>query len=457
MAPSSSLPRCACGRSFKEACFRRHVNQCSVHKAHVRQTAERYQAAAREKKRREAIAQAKIEQQRRLEDSQTHPGVEDEHTQEKSTELCVFHDLLPPGVQGIQSATSGPLLPRNRRSDLASAPGQDIDNIDPANGNETQSQRRRPQRSAGARRLPGRYRDILPEGPAPLSATPVRPVGAPGCADHTNNGEAPQESRVSSTSHVEEAPVAVYRTLQNAFNVFRENLRRPLRIPDEDAPLETFSLDVGPLDAESITQKLSDAIKPFGNMSIYRVGHWFHSCGGKLSRQSLASLITNVLKAKDFSLDDLPGAQTIDKLNAALDGMDKVESRREGKGKGEGDVEVVGVGWIEESVRIEIPTGVKQSNKRSNDHPPASTPFNVPGLFHRPLVEVIKSACQDDSAHDFHYEPFWSFQVRPPTQSDGEEILLRLHDELYASDAWISEQQKLDSFHQSQDATFQGL
>ncbi|KAG8939837.1 hypothetical protein FRC04_005954 [Tulasnella sp. 424] len=393
----------------------------------------------REKKRREAIAQAEIEQQCRLEDSHTHPGVEDEHTQEKSTEPRVFHDLLPTGVQGLQSATSGPLLPRNRRLDLASAPGQDIDNVDPANGDEVQPQRRRPQRSAGARCLPGRYRDILPEGPAPLSATPARPVGAPGCADHANNGDAPQESQVLSASRVEEAPVAVYRTLQNAFNVFWEYLQRPLRIPDEDAPLETFSLNVGSLDAESITQKLSDAIKPFGNMSIYRIDHWFHSCGGELSRQSLASLITDVLKAKDFSPDDLPGAQTIDKLNAALDGVDKGESRREGEGGGEGDVVVVGDGWIKESVRIEIPTGVKQSNKRSNNHPPASTPFNVPGLFRRPLVEVIKSACQDDSARDFHYEPFRSFQVRPPTQSDSEEILLQLHDELYASDAWHQE------------------
>ncbi|KAG8937648.1 hypothetical protein FRC04_010308, partial [Tulasnella sp. 424] len=38
-----------------------------------------------------------------------------------------------------------------------------------------QSMPRRPQRSAQARRLPGRFRDVLPEGPAPLIPNPVTP------------------------------------------------------------------------------------------------------------------------------------------------------------------------------------------------------------------------------------------------------------------------------------------
>lgn len=306
-----------------------------------------------------------------------------------------------------------------------------------ASGSATESQRR-PKRSAAARRLPGRYRDILPEGPLPLSPAPsTGAVGALRQEDSAPN-ETSQDYREPQSSQMpaEEVPIPVYRTLRNAFNVFREYVRKPLRIPDLDAPLETFSLD-----AKSIAEKLSDTIKPFGNMSIYRIGHWFHSCGGRLSRESLASLITDVLKAEDFSPDDLPGAQTMDRLNTALDGLDKEESRRGAAG----EVFVQGDGWIEESVCIEIPTGVKQPHKRSLDQPPASTPFNIPGLFRRPLVEVIKSACQDDLAREFHYEPFRSFQAHSPSQPHGEETLLRLHDELYASDAWITEQQKLET------------
>ncbi|KAG8905951.1 hypothetical protein FRC01_008188, partial [Tulasnella sp. 417] len=349
MALSSQLHKCLCGKSFKEDYFRRHLNRCPKNQAHVRQTAERYQAASREKKRKEALAQEELERERTLENSRTHPGVENEQIEEMPAPPQTFHDFLPEKPRGLQSATSG----------------------------------------------------------------------------LTN----------------EEEPAPVYRTLRNAFNVFREYIQKPLRIPDEGAPLETFSVDVGSLAAESIPQKLSDTIKPFGNMSIYRIGHWFHSCEGRLSRKSLATLITDVLKAEDFSPDDLPGAQTMDRLNKALDGMDKKESGREV----ERGTLAVGDGWIEESVRIEIPTGVKQPNKPSNSHPPASTPFDVPGLFRRPLVEVIKAAFQDELAREFHYEPYRSFQARSPPLPDGEETLLRLHDELYASDAWISEQQKLDS------------
>lgn len=236
----------------------------------------------------------------------------------------------------------------------------------------------------------------------------------------------------------EEAPVPVYRTLRNVFNVFREYLRKPLRIPDIGTPLETLAVDAGSLDAESLAQLVSKAVKPFGNMSMYRIGHWFHSSGGKLSRQSLATLITDVLKADDFSVDDLAGGQTLEKLNAALDQLDEGEGWED-----DAKVPVAGDGWIEESVRIEIPTGVKQATKSTPPLPP-SIPFDVPGLFRRPLVDVIKAACQEELAQDFHFEPFRSYQAYQE-HPGAEETFRRLNDELYASDAWLAEQQKLDA------------
>ncbi|KAG8890343.1 hypothetical protein FRC00_014317, partial [Tulasnella sp. 408] len=56
---------------------------------------------------------------------------------------------------------------------------------------------------------------------------------------------------------------------------------------------------------------------------MYRLGHWFHTSGGSLSRKSLATLVTDVLQAEDFSVNELPGAQTLEKLNAALDRLDE--------------------------------------------------------------------------------------------------------------------------------------
>ncbi|KAG8939953.1 hypothetical protein FRC04_005792 [Tulasnella sp. 424] len=211
----------------------------------------------------------------------------------------------------------------------------------------------------------------------------------------------------------EEVPALVYRTLQNAFNVFREYPRKPLKIPDLGTSLEDLAFDAGSLDEEAIAGRLLETIKPFGNMSIYRI---------------------------DFSTDDLPGAQTLEKLNTALDKLDEGDGWEE-----EGTVSVVGDGWIQESVRIEIPTGAKQATKSATHQTPPSVPFNVPGLFRHPLIEVIKAAFQDDLAQDFHFEPFRSYQACPGQPgTNAEETLCCLHDELYASDAWLSEQKNLD-------------
>lgn len=68
-------------------------------------------------------------------------------------------------------------------------------------------------------------------------------------------------------------------------------------------------------------------------------------------------------------------------------------------------------GWRKRSrVKIEIPTGVEPSR---NSHP-----YDIPGLRRRPLVEVIKEACTDESARDFHFEPFRAYRPRPTPQGD---------------------------------------
>ncbi|KAG9014300.1 hypothetical protein FRB90_005422 [Tulasnella sp. 427] len=307
-------------------------------------------------------------------------------------------------------------------------------------------------RAVASQRHPGRYQDLLPEGPLALSSAAVGLGRASLQTD--SNQTANTETGANPPASLSQNQEEVYRTLRNNFSVFREYLQKPLRIPDEDAPLETLSIDPGSLnsnsDKKTLDQKLANTIKPFENMSTYRIGHWFHSCAGKLGRRSLADLINHVIKADDFSADDLPGAQTMEKLNAALDKLDKPEHEAQETGNvpnGAERVSVNGDGWVEESVRIEIPTGVKQPNKSgsTNNQGPPSVPFDVPGSFRRPLVGVIKSAFQSDLARDFHYEPFRLFQARPVSECRGsDEPLLRLHDELYSSDAWITEQQKLD-------------
>lgn len=239
--------------------------------------------------------------------------------------------------------------------------------------------------------------------------------------------------------------------MPNSFGVFREYLKQPLRVPDigvqvDDRVLESEHLEVGTgpnmVEGDS-PARLQEALDPFHNISSLMLAHWFHNCGERMSRERLRSLVVEVLGSEHFSLTDVKGLN-VTKLDIALDKFD-VPSSGDGDGSGSNLHGGVGDGWIEEAVRIEVPTGVKQLSNPSAAT--ASKPFNVPGLLRRPLVQVIKAACQEDAAQDFHFEPFKSFHTTPshPSHPAPRSPFQRIHDELYSSDAWLEEQSKLNA------------
>jgi len=66
--------------------------------------------------------------------------------------------------------------------------------------------------------------------------------------------------------------------------------------------------------------------------------------------------------------------------------------------------------------------------------------FEVPGVFHRSLVDIIRDAFQETAALAYHYMPFkyfWKPLKDEPAQ--------RLYSELYSSDAMINEYERLQS------------
>ncbi|KAJ7673061.1 hypothetical protein DFH06DRAFT_979200, partial [Mycena polygramma] len=67
------------------------------------------------------------------------------------------------------------------------------------------------------------------------------------------------------------------------------------------------------------------------------------------------------------------------------------------------DTSTVRDGWKSASVTISVPDRLKHASE-------ADAPtFDVPGLFYRPIVEVIKSAVRDVGDRCFHYTPFKQF------------------------------------------------
>lgn len=80
---------------------------------------------------------------------------------------------------------------------------------------------------------------------------------------------------------------------------------------------------------------------------------------------------------------------------------------------------------MESEVSILVPTGVKDPNGSGQT-------FSVPGLFHRPLLAVMKAALVDMSARWFHFSPFKRFWKLPASGVER-----RCYDEAYTTDAWI--------------------
>jgi len=74
----------------------------------------------------------------------------------------------------------------------------------------------------------------------------------------------------------------------------------------------------------------------------------------------------------------------------------------------------------------------------------ALTPkFKVPGLFYRPLLNLIKAALQETMAEDFHLFPYREFWQPLPRLAPQ-----HLYSELYMSDVFLAKHVKIQSQHQ---------
>lgn len=97
-------------------------------------------------------------------------------------------------------------------------------------------------------------------------------------------------------------------------------------------------------------------------------------------------------------------------------------------------------GWHESDVTIPLPDNQPHPSEAE------ALKFNVPGLHHRSLVEVIKSAFRSKQALRFHLTPFKQYWVPTSSHVDADEPQpQRIYDELYASDVWIDEHLKLQA------------
>lgn len=253
-------------------------------------------------------------------------------------------------------------------------------------------------RPARRYRLPRRYEDIQPEGPAPIPDVP--PVVAPIIP------------RV--ILHVRD----LMRTGLNRFGLLREYLHRPSYDPDSSVPPEELANYAHP---EPVLPKHDNQPLPppwpFKNMSTYLILEWMGTGSTQKSVGEVDRLVKDVIRHQDFNIQDLADF-SVRRGNKTLDMSDH----------GGTSTPFSGDAWIESKVDISIPSGMKDVGPKT---------YSITGLHHRSLVPVMKAAITDSTARRFHFSPFKRIWFSPT----GAEI--RCFDEAYTSDAFLETHDKL--------------
>ncbi|PCH39218.1 hypothetical protein WOLCODRAFT_86414 [Wolfiporia cocos MD-104 SS10] len=154
-----------------------------------------------------------------------------------------------------------------------------------------------------------------------------------------------------------------------------------------------------------------------------------------MSRSKSQSLLDDVLFAPDFELSDLRG------LNVGRE-WERVESSETS------DPEFSAAdGWNKSSVTVRLP---KEKEKWADES--EAPQLEVPDVYHRSLLDIIKTVCRDPEASSYQWIPYKQFWRRPKNSSDGtvdEESAevddIRVYSELFNSDAMLLEYEKIRS------------
>ncbi len=134
-----------------------------------------------------------------------------------------------------------------------------------------------------------------------------------------------------------------------------------------------------------------------------------------------------VLLADDFNIGDL------EKFSAARE-MQRLDNYTEGSAE---DTFKIEDGWQQSTVKIKLPAEDNKTDPRGEAGAPE---FEVPGLFHRPLLDTIKAGLREESSNLLHHTPFRSYWK--PSEDVPPE---RLYGEQYTSDALLEEHEKIQA------------
>jgi hypothetical protein len=274
---------------------------------------------------------------------------------------------------------------------------------------------RRPWSKRLNKRLPLRYRDVLPS-PTPAGPSSSRATLMMSTPISEQSTDLMADSAISTgIPSIGERIRHFFTTHRNKFGLYRWYHREgpPSHDPEENV---TFKIMCDVDQPEVAPPALpSDVYYPYPNPNAFHLGDWYWNGGAHKSQESFKQLL-EIIGDPDFSPTDVRDVKW-DHINQTL-ADDANWTDEDG-------------GWERTPVSILVPFQPRQNTVASHDA--GAREYVVGDLYHRSLVEVVKEKLRNSVNMDyFHYEPYelnWRLGNSPEP--------IRVHGELYTSQAFI--------------------
>ena len=290
------------------------------------------------------------------------------------------------------------------------------------------------------RRLPKRYRDMLPEPPPPLPPNtdifppPAAASSPPTELSHFFTESDPVGPPLSSDTLAGQTLGTrlrqVYRTQSNLFGLFRlyDKESLPVHDPEDTSDDVAGSRPPGARILLTTSAQLSNPENPFypyPNKASLRLGDWYWNQGALKSKDSFRQLL-DIISNPSFSADDIRNTKwrLIDHfLGTLTTDKDFVQSTEWLDSD---------AGWMCTTVTISAPFSRRSAN-------PGPSDYSVPNFYHRLLVSILHERVLDPNDHHlFHYEPYELRWRRPRNNRD-----ITVHSKLFTSKSFLDAHREL--------------
>ena len=301
------------------------------------------------------------------------------------------------------------------------------------------------------RRLPKRFRDILPEPPLPLPPQGAEiflegnPLLANSGSPSTTAIPVVQISQSPPQVHSTQLPqlpskrCGVFATQKNSFGLFHlyDEDSIPINDPEDLSgadPLPTLRIGVPvsqPLPTESI-----NLFHPYPNESLWRIGDWYWNQGAQKSKQNFKSLV-EIVSSSDFQSEDLCHTNwaAIDRqlgsLETIYDHSQVTRMMTDSEEWQDADS-----GWMRRNISISVPF------PRRSLHPGPRS-YTISNFHCRSLLSIIHETLSDPvRCRSFHFKPYLLRWQRSCGVAD-----VGVYGELFSSQAFATAHHDLQDSH----------